>query len=390
MVTYIISDSIRDEVYRVLFTQGTIACGTDHLDVWEGKMDGLKNQVDCCFMWYLMGSLHTRGYVREQFDKVHYYWTLTDLGHNYLRKHFEVTDSIELEPDLQKLFDNKPHIFHQASRPKSEAGQSNVRQAVTRDVDPSENLWQESPQTHGTIIPENAMREPEVQSPSSELLDELNADEQTTRHKTEVDADMDLAGIESEFKAEHDTMTETNNQDTSMAMLDAEARKQKGRLGMRSTVERGESHVIVAAIYLDGPASNAGICCGDVIDKINGIHIASLNEFNSVLQKYVYVGEILRFAVRRPLGTGRKTLYRNFDTDVLVMTDDERFIELPYYYDHSPDKLVTLPGSGASQQATPLSVGRKSAYGLQGSPPFGKSPYGGRYGTSSMSGKSVN
>ena len=125
MTNRIVPKKTRDDVYRFLFTEGVIACKKDRLATWQGILGGKKFQVAVHHVWYLMRSLESRGFVREQFAWRHFYWFLNDEGIAYLRQYFHLADSVV--PNSMKPLGEGENFEKRRPRPDGEGGRGRGR-----------------------------------------------------------------------------------------------------------------------------------------------------------------------------------------------------------------------------------------------------------------------
>merc|ERR1712050_678864 len=89
-----ISKKDRKKVYKFLIKEGA-CCAEKDFSVPKHPMMNVLN----LFVIKLMQSFEKKNFVTERFIWRHYYWYLTDEGHNYLKEY------LFLDPDI------KPNLF---------------------------------------------------------------------------------------------------------------------------------------------------------------------------------------------------------------------------------------------------------------------------------------
>ena len=99
MTTYV-PKKTRDDVYKYLFTEGTMVCEKNRLGHWMGELAGTKFRVPNLHVMQLMKSMKSRGLIREQFAWRHFYWFLNDQGVDHLRKYLHLEAAVV--PDTHK------------------------------------------------------------------------------------------------------------------------------------------------------------------------------------------------------------------------------------------------------------------------------------------------
>ena len=120
MTNRIVPKKTRDDVYRFLFTEGVICCKKDRLCTWQGTLGGKKFEVPVHHVWYLMRSLKSRGFIKEQFAWRHFYYFLNDEGIAYLRQYFHLAESVV--PNSMKPLGEGENFEKRMRRPEGAEG----------------------------------------------------------------------------------------------------------------------------------------------------------------------------------------------------------------------------------------------------------------------------
>ena len=90
----VVPKKTRDDIYRYLFTEGVLVCEKDPLGTWSGELGGVKFRVPALQVMYLLRSMKSRNFIKEQFAWRHFYWSLNDNGVDYLRKYLHLSPSV--------------------------------------------------------------------------------------------------------------------------------------------------------------------------------------------------------------------------------------------------------------------------------------------------------